>query len=199
MDSGTKTQVAKVCVSLGALALLLLRILVPDLKIDATSLGLFILAALPWLSELIKSAKLPGGLGVTFRDVKEAGDKLMKSAGPQAESGTNSMSGYLGNPDPNLALVGLRIDIERRLRTLADKKGLQGPQPLSDIVEGLRGLGLLDGSATYGLSELIAAGDRAAHGARVEPSVRDWAITNGPRILRILDAKLKGHEPPERE
>lgn len=194
-----RTQVAKVFVSLGALALLLLRVLAPELRIDAASLGLFVLAALPWSSERIKSAQLPGGMGVKLREVKDAGDKLMEGAGPRAESGTDPLSAHPGNPDPNLALVGLRIDIERRLRTLADRKGLQGTQPLSSLVEGLRGLGMLDEPADHGLRALIAAGDRAAHWARVEPGVRDWTIAHGPRILRLLDAKLKGHAPPEHE
>lgn len=190
---GRKTHVAKVVITLGALCLLLLRILVPEVKVDAVSLGLFILAALPWLSDLIKSADLPGGLGVTFRDIKDAGDKVVESAGQQAGTRTGSAPESLDG-DPNLALVGLRIDIERRLRRLAARHGLQGHQPLPDLVEELRGLGLLNGRAPQGLSELIAAGNRAAHGARVEPAVKDWAISQGPRILRFLDAKLEG--PP---
>ena len=31
------------------------------------------------------------------------------------------------------------------------------------------------------------AGNQAAHGARVEPSITDWTFTYGPEILLTLD------------
>lgn len=56
-------------ISAFALAALLAHILRPDLAIDAISFGLFILALLPWLSDLIASAEFPGGWKVQFRAV----------------------------------------------------------------------------------------------------------------------------------
>ena len=56
-------------ISAFALAALLAHLLRPDLAIDAISFGLFILALLPWLSDLIASAEFPGGWKVQFRAV----------------------------------------------------------------------------------------------------------------------------------
>ena len=42
------------------------------LTIDAISLGLLIVALLPWASSLIESAKFPGGWEIKFRDLKKA-------------------------------------------------------------------------------------------------------------------------------
>jgi hypothetical protein len=42
-------------------------------------------------------------------------------------------------------------------------------------------------SALSGLQELIYAGNEAAHGAKIEDGVADWAISYGPVILKTLD------------
>jgi hypothetical protein len=60
-----------------ALLLLVVKVLVqavvPDLKLDdLVSVGLLIVAALPWVAQLLTSAKLPGGLELVFREIKEA-------------------------------------------------------------------------------------------------------------------------------
>jgi hypothetical protein len=46
--------------------------LYPSLAVaDSFSVGLLIVAVLPWLSELLVSAKLPGGWELVFREIKE--------------------------------------------------------------------------------------------------------------------------------
>lgn len=60
----------KLSIPLIALALLLLRIIRPQLQIDAITIGLLAVAFLPWLSTLIESAKLPGGYEFTFRRIE---------------------------------------------------------------------------------------------------------------------------------
>jgi tetratricopeptide (TPR) repeat protein len=57
----------KLLISFIALSAIALRIIFPGIKIDAISIGLIILAFLPWLSELIESAEFPGGWKVKFR------------------------------------------------------------------------------------------------------------------------------------
>ena len=52
---------------LGALAIASAHLIQPALKIDAITLGLLVIAILPWLPRLLESAKLPGGWEVTFR------------------------------------------------------------------------------------------------------------------------------------
>jgi hypothetical protein len=63
-------------ITAGALVLLSVKLwlqtLDPSLKLDdALSVGLVIVAVLPWISELLAGAKLPGGVEVIFRDIKE--------------------------------------------------------------------------------------------------------------------------------
>ena len=67
---GTKEKSAyswpKLIVSLGALLFVVIHMIWPKLLIDAISLGLLIVAALPLLSEFLASATFPGGWGITL-------------------------------------------------------------------------------------------------------------------------------------
>ena len=58
----------KLLISGIALSAIGLRIAYPTIKIDAISIGLIIIAFLPWFSELIESAEFPGGWKIKFRD-----------------------------------------------------------------------------------------------------------------------------------
>jgi len=53
------------CIALSAIGL---RIAYPTIKIDAISVGLIIIAFLPWFSELIESAEFPGGWKIKFKE-----------------------------------------------------------------------------------------------------------------------------------
>jgi hypothetical protein len=90
--------------------------------------------------------------------------------------------------DPNLALVGLRIEIEKRVRQLAATHGLPDHLPLRKMLNELRRTEILDSQTCHGLDQLIMAGNDAAHGATVQTSVAQWAIEYGPEVLAVLDA-----------
>jgi hypothetical protein len=68
-------------IALGAIVVHLAR---PDLSIDAVTLGLLVLAALPWLAPLVKSLELPGGWKVEFQEVKRTAEEA-KSAADSAQ------------------------------------------------------------------------------------------------------------------
>ena len=183
----------KLCISIGALIFIAIHIFLPDVKIDAITLGLLIVAVLPWLTSLIESAKFPGGWEVKFRDVQTAGDKITKQELVDVADVVPSPPSFLeiAERDPNLALVGLRIEIEKRLRALAAKEGLDDQRrSLGFLSLELINKGVLDGPSASGLQELIRAGNNAAHGAKVEDGVAQWAIDTGPLVLASLDAKL---------
>ena len=180
-------------ISFAAVGVIAIRIYYPDLKIDAITLGLIVVAILPWLSELIESAKFPGGWEVKFRDVRAAGAKVTSSS-PEAEAAPlPDQPSYVtvASHDPNLALVGLRIEIEKRIREFARLHQLDERRSLSQLLRELAQQQVLPPDTIGGLQELIQAGNQAAHGARVQDGVADWAIDVGPRILASLDEQLK--------
>ena len=185
----------KVAISLVATCAIVLRLIWPDIKIDVIALGLLIVAVLPWLSSLLESAKFPGGWEIKFRDVQKAAAHV--TGGAKSET-TTTPEPLLPEPsfvaiaatDANLALVGLRIEIEKRLRELASKHGLTDRLPLRRILDDLRRQQVLDPEVVSGLHELIIAGNHAAHGATVQDSVAEWAIEQGTGVLAALDGRI---------
>lgn len=198
------TNWIKAIITCGGLLLLGIHIIWPNFKIDAVSFGLILVAILPWLSSLIESAEFPGGWKIKFRDIQQAGAKIIGSEDsttttttttttlpPEALESESKLT-YLEviDHDPNLALVGLRIEIEKRIRELADIEELKLNQPLPRLLRELQYKSILNHSTFSGLQEIVMAGNQAAHGAKVEPSIADWALTYGPDILLALDRKI---------
>ncbi len=109
----------------------------------------------------------------------------------RAEAAVTSLKNVAGT-DPNLALVGFRIEIEKRLRELARNKGLDPSLTLSAILRELRRRALLPWRVGSALSDLIALGNQAAHGVAVEPQTAAWVFEEGPEVLAALDRMLRG-------
>jgi hypothetical protein len=168
------------------------RILFPNIKIDSITLGLLIVAILPWLSSLIESAEFPGGWKIKFRDIKKAVETANTiDIEPSFLKGKEPLS-YLNvfEQDPNLGLVALRIEIEKRVRKLAKKYNIEEQQSLRRILNALMQKDILEISTVSGLNDLIAVGNRAAHGAKVEPDVATWAAYTSEKFLYFLDRKI---------
>ena len=73
------SKAIKILFSVGAVILILIRVIRPYLlSSDALTLGLLIVAILPWLSSFIDTAEFPGGWKVSFRRL-EAEQKRQKS------------------------------------------------------------------------------------------------------------------------
>lgn len=183
----------KIAISIMAISASVLHIAYPTLRIDVVSLGLFALAILPWLSPLIKSAELPGGVKIEFQDVKAAADRVAAGE-PAAASASLQLSepSYLAiaEADPRLALVGLRIEIEQRLRAIAEQVGATKSRPLTQLIRDLQELKVINPESVGGLLDLISLGNQAAHGVPVDSDAAYSAVEYGPRVLGILDAKL---------
>lgn len=188
----TRTIISIVCVSLAVC-----HIVWPKLTVDATTLTLVLVAVLPWLASVLKSIELPGGVKVELQEVKDAADKATgaalapnKAQSPstlsRATNTTRQELALIRSPDPNLTLVGIRIDIERRLLILANKFGV--PQAsAAQMLTGLAERKVLGQRNADGLQQLIALGNKAAHGAEVSESAAQWALEVAPTILGYLD------------
>lgn len=189
----TKNFWLKIIVTIVPLFFILIRLLWPSVKIDAITLGLLIVAILPWLSSLIKSAEFPGGWKVEFRDLEAAAQKITELNTYSDELTTSTTPSFheLLDKDPNLALVQLRIEIEKRVKALVQKHNISEKRSLIHMLGALHKNDVLDVTTTVGLSELIIAGNDAVHGASVDRKVTSWAINYAPRILYFLDRKIE--------
>lgn len=178
---------SRVLVTAFAIGVIVLRKTLPDL-LDTTDLILIGLALLPWLTHIIKSAELPGGIKVEFHDLKAAVEKV--TGGQLAEAPERPSYRDIADIDPNLALVKLRIEIEKRLRDLGRLHGLNDRQPLIRLFHQLRDEDVLVDPVLSGLQELVMFGNQAAHGAAVDKEAAEWSLQFGPRVLAVLDAVL---------
>ena len=191
-------------ISIGAIAFAVIHMFWPHLGIDSITLSLIVIAALPWLLPMLKSVELPGGVKIEFKDIKAALDKIKlmevhltgkvkaKSTAEATLTTENEESfetlRHVANYDPNLALVGFRIEIEKRLLKIAENNGVEiNRRSLAYIVRALKDRGVLSNETVSGLMDLIALGNRAAHGAKVEPEAAGWVLDVGPSILESLD------------
>lgn len=182
-------------VSLGALLLALAHILWPSLAIDAVALALIVIAILPWLAPLVKSLEIPGGWKVEFQELQKAASRAesagLLAAEPPSSAGKFSFQS-VAKRDPNLALAGLRIELEKRLSQLADAHGLKSDRPvgIGQLLRMLTQHEVLTNEERSVLADMVNMLNAAVHGASVDNRTADWAIDVGPRLLRSLDERV---------
>lgn len=185
----------KQCISLGALAFALLHMLFPKLGIDFVTLTLLLAAVSPWLAPLVKSLELPGGVKVEFQDFERA-KKRAEAAGllaPTKEGRDESKYSFqvIADMDPNLALAGLRIEIEKRLVELAQKQGIGTKmQGIGRLLHELGKYEVLSEEERLVLIEMIGLLNAAVHGENQNYYAAQWALEIGPRLLSSLDNRL---------
>ncbi len=211
----------KILITAVFVLLMLVHIIWPNLGIDLVTICLVLLAMLPWILPIVSKLELPGGIKIELRDVKSATDKMGKQVTLEIK---DAVHGHRAKPvklevtsakeapfvflrsvaaqDPNLAFVAIRVEIEKRLRALAEVYDFRPKAPLKIIVRRLQAEKVLSDNFVPGLVELITLGNNAAHGAEVAPEAAEWVLDMAPSILDELDkliARSKGGTPEQSE
>ncbi len=184
----------QVAITLTALGIGAAHLIWPNLKIDAITIVLLIVAVVPWLAPLFKSVEFPGGWKIEFQELERARSKA-EAAGLldlTAQKGDREFSFQaVADEDPNLALAGLRIELEKRLRELARTRNL--PSERAGIGQLLRVLDreeVLNPDERSALSEMVYLLNSAVHGAEVDRRAAQWAIDVGPQLLAGIDERI---------
>jgi hypothetical protein len=188
----------KYAITFLALVIAVVHLIWPEIRIDAITVTLIVVAVLPWLSSLFKSIELPGGLKIEYQELEKIEERA-RDAGLLTEQATKTTENYafqtVATTDPNLALAGLRIELEKRLIKLAESRDLRLPKRgLNNLLMDLNRRELIGGSERVLLSDLAALLNSAVHGAVVEPSTAEWALDIGPQILKALDERAASSE-----
>ena len=176
-------------ISILFIALASLHVFVDDVTIDVIAIALLVLASIPWMLPYLKSLELPGGVKIELKDVQKAVEKA--SGGENEPSSLTSDYDYLSiisSHDPSLALVAIRIEIEKAVRSSLKSEGR--PIPLSRAINQLISDGIITSSVANGLTELIQLGNRAAHGVEVDTEAATYAIENAANILKPFKEQL---------
>ena len=143
---------------------------------------------------MFKSLEFPGGLKIEFQELLERtkdADKIgLLSKDVELSDSNQYFFQSVADEDPNLALAGLRIEIEKKLKTIAEGMGFKDEnRTIRWYLNTLSDKGVLTGEEGKVLQDIIGLLNRAVHGADVDYSAAHWAIETGPRILKALDEK----------
>ena len=112
----------------------------PNATIDGVTATLLLVALLPWLQPLFKSLQLPGGVKVEFQDLEKVAARadaagLLSNPVPPDQQAPYSFQ-MIATADPNLALAGMRIELERRLVQLARSRGHEDvPRSIGQLLD----------------------------------------------------------------
>lgn len=177
-------------ISATALSLAALHVARPNLAIDGKLIALLLVAIAPWLGTIFESLEFPGGWKIKYRDLKDT-EIRAREAGllPASSRDQPNHLVALVERDPNLALAGLRIEIEKRLRKIAEQKGIDTNRlGLGQLLRKLTEAHALSAEASSALADMTNTLNLAAHGASVEPQAAAWTMHAGPEILSALDS-----------
>lgn len=183
-------------VSILAVLAACVHVTLPAVKIDAATVALLIIAVLPWLAPLVKAVELPGGVRIELQELQDAASRA-DSAGllvepARVEDPQQFSFEAIASRDPNLALAGLRIEIERRLDALAQANHLASDRPLGvgQLLRELANAEVLSQDERSVLSDMVSLLNEAVHGADVDSRGAEWALDVGPRLLASLDERV---------
>jgi hypothetical protein len=188
-------MIFKLSISLVAASAIVLHALFPHFRIDAITIGLLVVGIIPWLSKVIDSFELPGGWKLKFRDLEQAAARAEKAGMLSDDISKKDENRYsfqsIGESDPNLALAGLRIEIEKRLKTLAEKNGIgTRMQSARRLLQMLAAKKIVTAEEQSVFEDMILLLNAAVHGARIDARAYAWAMKYGPGFLKSLDAKI---------
>jgi hypothetical protein len=196
VNKPTSFKWLRIAISATAVLLGVVHVVWPGLSVDAVTLGLLVVAMLPWLTPLVKSLELPGGWKIEFRDLQRAASRA-DTAGLLAAEPSGVELGFsfesVATRDPNLALAGLRIEIEKRLSLLAQAHGLDTGRPMGigQLLRALSQADVLSAEERSILADMTNMLNSAVHGAEVDSRGAGWAIDVGPRLLTSLDERIE--------
>jgi len=166
--------------------------------ISLTALGLIVLAGVPWLIPILKhsdwplkSMKLPGGVEFEFSELMQIGEQA-ESAGLLKQPEHKYSFEAIFYDDPNLAMAGLRIELEKRLVELAQIGQVDiKTRGIGRLVRALEQHGALDHQEVSVIADLMPTLNKAVHAQGLDERAFDWAIEVGPQLLAGLDEKIQ--------
>lgn len=189
-------KLLKQLISLIALIIAVIHNIFPQITLDGITLGLIALATLPWVVPIIKSLELPGGFKIELQEFEKAAQRadsvglLSKESATAKEKTTYSFQ-TIAESDPNLALAGLRIEIEKRLKRLAELNGIgEQPKGVRMLLNALAERKILSFEERAVLSDMIGLLNSAVHGAQVDQKIADWAMDIGPQLIGTFDSRI---------
>lgn len=191
MESYRKVQFG---ITASALVVAIVHLWKPNLNIDSITVVLIVVAIVPWLAPLFRSMELPGGFKFEFNDFERI-KKEAKEVGLINDALVSKTPEYsfleIAESNPQLALVGLRIELEKGLRTLAGIHNVNTERPKARfLMTDLYNRKLISEKERAVLADMMSTLNQAAHGHEADPRITNWIIEVGPKILDSINKKI---------
>ena len=151
--------------------------------------GALSIALVPWVLDFIERISAPGGFELVFSKAKET---ISQSESTPQKEDLDAFA-YFSGDDPNLSIAMLRVQIERRLREIAETVMLDyrpdgRPRTLRLLAEDLKNEGAISAQAVKIINDLMPVMNEAVHGVTLNRDAAQFAKEYGPKILSILRA-----------
>ena len=192
-------KILQISTTVVAVVLAVIHAVYPNIKIDHITLVLLGFAIFPWLIPFIKSFESPGGYKIEFKEEFEKVTHDVTASGLASKSKmkeTHHSFQSIIDQDPNLALAGLRIEIENKLNEIVEKNIQPDFAPPTryrtayHLIDFLLKEGILSVNESTALRDLISLLNKAVHGMDVEKVDAYNAMNLGLNILSSLENKL---------
>jgi hypothetical protein len=191
--------------SLNAYALLVLSLFF-DRKIEYVHALILGIALAPWLLTVVKSLEFPKGWRVELHDkFKDIGERAratgLLDTRPPARAQKHQYSfQQIAGDDPGLALAGLRIELEKRLREMAQAAEINvNNKGIGHLLRDQSMQRMLDGREQAVIRDLIGLLNQAVHAQSVDRDSAEWALSEGVQLLKSLDRKMPSRKQKGRK
>lgn len=182
---------------ISALAALIAVLDILWLDVTWISVTLLGIAVAPWvfsferIHQYVDKIELPGGTKVALRHASEEAEAIeLEPSGK-----TSDVDAFLETieENPNLTLAGIRIELERRLRLLANLMNIQksnshtSARRLQQSLLNVNGITKQEYSL---LADLWPILNRAVHAQNIDAESQHWAISAARPLINNLDARI---------
>jgi hypothetical protein len=195
----TAKQTLKIIITITAVGLAAAHIIFPKINIDNITVILIGMALVPWLEPLFKSVGLPGGISFRFQDL-ELLEAEAEKAGLITTNNFNNESATLlpeydfieiADKNPELAFLSLRIEIEKKLRSIATSYHIATANlSATGILKQFEQKHILNKNESSVLQKMLSFFNKAAHASAYDGRLARWVHTNGPSIINNLEKKI---------
>ncbi len=195
----TTKQTLKIIITSVAILVAVAHVVFPAAKIDIITVALIAMSIIPWVEPLFKSVGLPGGLTFQFQDLEKI-EVDAKKAGLITTDNSNNESVTIlpkydfieiAEKDKSLALMSLRIEIEKKLRQLATVNKIDtGHYSATRLIDMLEQKNILTANENNVLKNILPILNKAAHAVEYDERAATWVIENGPSIISNLEKKI---------
>lgn len=184
-----------------AASLAILHLLFSKINIDLITVSFLAIAVIPWVETLFKSVELPGGLKLEFQELRKIEAEAqkvglistedVKNEGVE-EEGEKRLFVELAEQNQELALVSLRLDIEKCLRSIALKYDLKTEKlGINNLLRRLAAHHIIPIEEESVLRDMIGVLNQASHGMEYDQRTAKWIIEVGPKIIESLESKVE--------